>query len=63
MTPRFLALLNKKIGEELATRERDIRTGQPENYARYREAVGVIKGLETVASLITEAVDEINKEG
>jgi hypothetical protein len=62
MDNQILELLNRKIEEQVKSHSEALVSGQPKDYAAYRELCGVIRGLQTAQREIGDLVRKLKDD-
>lgn len=61
MTTTVFDVLGKQILEQVQIAEAHLHNGVPSNYADYREAVGVIKGLKVTLMIMKDLEKQVTE--
>jgi hypothetical protein len=62
MDTKIFELLNKRIEEQVKSHSEALVSGQPKEYAQYRELCGVIRGLQTAQREIGDLVRKLKDD-
>jgi hypothetical protein len=62
MDNQILELLNRKVEEQVKSHSEALVSGQPQDYAQYRELCGVIRGLQTAQREIGDLVRKLKDD-
>ena len=62
MDNKILELLNRRIEEQVKSHSEALVSGQPKDYAYYRELCGVIRGLQTAQREIGDLVRNLKDD-